>query len=258
MKVILAKMRRAINDYDLIQDGDKIAVGLSGGKDSLTLLTALAMYRRFSPQKFELIAISIDLFNGQSDFSKLEKYCKDLEVPFYRFDSQIYDIVFKERKESNPCSLCAKFRRGMLNNTALKLGCNKVALGHHADDLIETFLLSMFYEGRLSTFKPKTYLTKTGLTIIRPLLYVRERDIIGVSKNMPIFHNNCPADKHTQRQYMKELIRKIQVDIPFVKDRMIGAIISSDRYNLFPSKTNNNLLNKNTENKDNLDDEDNE
>ncbi len=232
MKKILSLMRKCIDDFKMIEDGDRIAVGLSGGKDSLALATALKLYQRFSPQKFELVAIIIDLFNGQTDYSKLLDYAKSIDLECHLVPSEIYNIVFEERKESNPCSLCAKLRRGILNTEAVKLGCNKVALGHHADDLIETFFLSLFYEGRLSSFSPTTYLSRTDVTVIRPLVYVNERLIVGATKNLPIVHNCCPADKHTQRQYIKELYAHIQKEIPFVKERVHDAILHPERNNL--------------------------
>ena len=235
MQKILSKIRKACEDYDLIDDGDKIAVGLSGGKDSLVLLTALSIMRRFYPKKFEVVAITIDLFNGKSNCDKLREYCKNLDVEFVLVDSQIYDIVFESRKESNPCSLCAKLRRGILNNKAHEIGCNKVALGHHMDDLIHTFMLSMFYEGRLSTFMPKTYLSKVDLFVIRPMIYIEEKEIISTAKrlNMPVMNNCCPANHKTEREHMKEIVDILKKEIPISKDRMFKAIISPERYNLF-------------------------
>lgn len=233
MQKILSFLRRAVDEYKLIEDGDKIAVGLSGGKDSLVLLKALATYSRFSPQKFSLIAITIDMFGGKSDVSELKSFCEELNVEYHIVNSDIYAIVFEERKESNPCSLCAKLRRGMLNTKALELGCNKLALGHSADDMIQTFMLSLFYEGRLSTFLPKLYMDRTGMTVIRPLILSDEKDIISASKNMPIKKSACPVDKHTKREYIKSLIKEIQKDIPFAKDRMFTALTHPDRYNLF-------------------------
>lgn len=235
MQKILSHVRRACEDYKLIEHGDRIAIGLSGGKDSLTLLKALAMYRRFSKESFEIEAISVDLFDGKTDMSKLQAFCDELNVRFTVIKSNIYTVLFEDRKEKNPCSLCSKLRRGALNDKALELGCNKVALGHHADDLIETFFLSMFYEGRLSSFHPISYMDRTGLTVIRPLIYVEEKDIVGVVKreNFPVMFNCCPANKHTQREYVKQLLNSIKKDIPFVKERIHGALIHPERYNLF-------------------------
>lgn len=233
MQRVLSHMRRAIDEYKLIEDGDRIAVGVSGGKDSLVLLKALAIYSRFSPQKFTVIAITIDMFSGKSDFSKIAKLCEELGVEYHVVNSDIYQIIFEERKESNPCSLCAKLRRGMLNTTAISLNCNKLALGHSADDVIHTFLLSMFYEGRLSSFLPKLFMDRTKMTVIRPLVLTDEKDIISVAKNLPVTKSACPVDKLTKREYVKDVIKHIQKDIPFVKDRIFGAITHPERYNLF-------------------------
>jgi len=233
MQRILSYLRRACDEYKLIEDGDKIAVGISGGKDSLVLLKALANYSLFSPQKFTLIAITIDMHAGKTNFDEISNLCKELNVEYHVVPSDIYEIVFEERKESNPCSLCAKLRRGMLNTKAIELGCNKLALGHSADDVIHTFLLSMFYEGRLSTFLPKLYMDRTGMTVIRPLILTDEKDIISVAKKLPVMKSTCPADKHTKREYVKDLIKIIQKDIPFAKERIFSALSHPERYNLF-------------------------
>lgn len=233
MQRVLSHMRRAIDEYKLISDGDCIAVGVSGGKDSLVLLKALAIYSRFSPQKFTIKAITIDMFAGKSDFTQISQLCEELGVEYHIINSDIYEIVFEERKESNPCSLCAKLRRGMLNTTAISLGCNKLALGHSADDVIHTFLLSMFFEGRLSSFLPKLYMDRTGMTVIRPLILTDEKDIISVAKNLPVAKSLCPVDKHTKREYVKNLVKDIMKEIPFAKDRIFSAITHPERYNLF-------------------------
>lgn len=235
MQKILGKVRKCCEKFNLIDDNDKIAVGVSGGKDSLILLTALANLRIFYPKKFEVVAISIDLFNGKTDYTKLKEYCKKINVELYIVNSQINNVVFETRKESNPCSLCAKLRRGMLNSKAHELGCTKVALGHHKDDLIHTFLLSMFFEGRLSTFMPSSYLTKVNLNVIRPLILVEEKEIIAVAKklDLPIIKNDCPANHKTEREHVKEILDYIKKEIPISKDRMFMAIISPERYNLF-------------------------
>ena len=233
MQRILSFLRRACDEYNLIDDGDTIAVGVSGGKDSLVLLKAMALFSRFSPKKFTLKAITIDMFSGKSDFSKIADLCKELNVEYHIVNSDIYEIVFNERKESNPCSLCSKLRRGMLNTKAIELGCNKLALGHSSDDVLHTFLLSLFYEGRLSTFLPKLYMDRTGMTVIRPLILTDEKDIKSASKDLPVTKSNCPADKHTKRELVKDLIKTIQKDIPIAKDRMFTALIHPERYNLF-------------------------
>lgn len=233
MQKVLSYMRRAIDEYNLINDGDRIAVGISGGKDSLVLLKGLAMYRRFSPQKFEIIGITIDMFAGKSDFSKIKKLCDELECEYHIVNSDIYQIVFEERKESNPCSLCAKLRRGMLNTKAIELGCNKLALGHSEDDVIHTFLLSLLYEGRLSTFLPKLYMDRTKMTVIRPLILTDEKLIISAAKDLPVTKSKCPADKHTKREYVKDILKNIQEETPFAKDRIFTALTHPERYNLF-------------------------
>lgn len=244
LQKLLSKFRKCVEQYNLIEENDKIAVGLSGGKDSLVLLTLLAAFQRFSPKKYELVAISVDLFNGKSDYSKITKYCESLGVKYHVINSQIYDIVFTERKEKNPCSLCAKLRRGILNNYAKELGCNKVALGHTKDDLIETFFLSLFYEGRLSTFAPLTHLTNLDIFVIRPMLFISEHETINESKTMPVFFNCCPANHKTQREYIKNLLKDIKTDIPIAIDRTFRAIISPESYNLY-DKYSTNLNNKN-------------
>ena len=213
MKNIEGLIRKAINNYDMIQNGDKIAVGLSGGKDSLTLLLHLKNLQRYLPQKFTLCAIAVDMYDGKTDFSEIKKLCDKLEIKFFIEPTNLYELLFEIRKESNPCSLCAKIRRGALLNYAKQLNCNKVALGHHANDLIETFFLSLFYESRLSTFSPVTYLSKTDITTIRPMIYVWEKDIINESKNLPIIKNPCPADKNTQREFIKNKIFELEKQI---------------------------------------------
>ena len=236
LQKLLSPARRAIEDYNMISCGDKIAVGLSGGKDSLTLLYILAGIKRFYPKNFDLAAITVDMgFKNASAAEKqaLTDLCKDLGVEYRVEKTDIAEIVFDVRKETNPCSLCSKMRRGSLVNAAKDMGCNKLALGHHADDLIETLFLSMFYEGRLSTFAPVSYLDRSGMTVIRPMLYIEEKDISAFAKDKPILHNPCPADKHTQRQYIKDLINGVKKDIPFVKHRIHSAIVHPERYNLF-------------------------
>jgi tRNA(Ile)-lysidine synthase TilS/MesJ len=236
MNKILGPMRKAITDFEMIKEGDKIAVGLSGGKDSLALLTALCEYQKFSPVKFELIAITIDQTNGETNFSPITKYCEALNVKYDIVKTQIFDVIFNERKEKNPCSLCAKMRRGSLNNRAKELGFNKVALAHHSDDLIETFFLSLFFEGRLSTFSPITYLSNTKITVIRPLIYISEKMINSVSKEYPIIKNICKVDHKTKREEIKILMKNFEQVIPNVKKQVLNAIIHPERYNLFNKK----------------------
>ncbi len=228
-------MRKGITEYKMIKDGDKIAVGVSGGKDSVTLLKLLAEYRRFSPERFDLLAISVDLdFTGaKTDFNALKAFCDNLSVPYIVEKTDIGKIVFDVRKESNPCALCSKMRKGALYDVAVKNGCNKVALGHHADDLTDTFLLSLFYEGRLSTFSPKSYLDRTGLTLIRPLIMMKEADITGYAKDLPIVKSPCPANKQTKREFVKDAVKEIAKEIPNVREMAYTAITHPERYNLF-------------------------
>ncbi|WP_315168411.1 tRNA 2-thiocytidine biosynthesis TtcA family protein [Metaclostridioides mangenotii] len=229
MKKLLSKARQAIKDFDMIQENDKIAVGLSGGKDSLTLLHILKNYQRFSPQKFELIAITLN--PGGVDNSPLYKLCEELEIPFYEIQTDIKEIVFDIRKEKNPCSLCANLRRGALNDNAKKLGCTKIALGHHKDDAIETFMMSLLYEGRVSYFSPKTHLDRQDITIIRPMIYINEYMTKKAAKdyNYPIIKNPCPADGKTNRQNIKELVESLNRKIPGSKKNLFGALNNSDK-----------------------------
>ncbi len=234
LQQIMSPVRRAIDDFNMIDDGDLIAVGLSGGKDSITLLSALAGLRRFYPKKFDIVAIRIDtgLEFDKEEEKALEKFVLDLNVKYHVEKTQIATIVFDERKEKNPCSLCANMRRGALNSSAKELGCNKVALGHHGDDLIETFFLSMLYEGRLSTFHPITTLSRMDLSVIRPMIYMREIDVVSFSKGKPILHNPCPADKYTQREYVKGLFKEIRKEVPFANDNVLKALVNPERNNL--------------------------
>ena len=229
MQKLLSKMRQAINDYNLIEDGDKIAVGLSGGKDSLTLLHLLNSYKKFSPQNFDLIAITLN--PGGVDNGPLHELCKNIDVPFYEIQTDIQKIVFEIKKESNPCSLCAKLRRGTLNNTAQKLGCNKVALGHHKDDALETLMLSLSYEGRINCFSPKTFMDKENITLIRPMIYIEEQNIKSIVRkyNFPVIHNPCPIDKKTKREDMKKLIFELNHRIPGFKKSLFGALTNSEQ-----------------------------
>lgn len=235
MKQILGKLRRADSDFEMIQQGDRIAVGLSGGKDSVLLLYALKNYQRFSTNKFELCAITIDLGIEGYNPSPLIKLCEKIEVPLKIVKTQIGAIIFDVRKEKNPCSLCANMRRGALNNTAIDMGCTKVALAHHRDDVIETLLMSMFYEGRINTFSPVTHLTKTGLHLIRPFIYITEKEIIGEVRKLelPIVKNPCKANGFTKRQFIKEMIENIRKDINDVDEHLISSILNVEQLNIW-------------------------
>lgn len=232
MQRILSFMRRACDDYNLINDGDRIAVGVSGGKDSLALLKALKTYSLFSPQKFTVVGITIDMFN-KGDYLPLIDFCKEIDIEYHIVPSNIYETVFEIRKEKNPCSLCSKLRRGMLVSKAKELNCNKLALGHTSDDIIHTFLLSLLYEGRLSTISPKSYLDQNGITVIRPLILTDEKLIEKVSTTLPVIKSKCPADKNTKREFVKQFLNNLEKDVPIAKDRIFGAIIHDERYNLF-------------------------
>lgn len=226
MQKILSYMRRAIDDYSMIEDGDRIAVGVSGGKDSLTMLMGLAALRRFYPKKFELEAITLDMGFGEMDFSPIAELCREIDVNYTVVKTDIKAVVFDIRKETNPCALCAKMRKGALNEKALELGCRKVALGHHNEDVIETFFLSLFYEGRLNCFSPVTYLDRKGVTLIRPLIYTPEKAVKAFvrANNVPIVKNSCPADGNTKRQKMKEFVAEAHRADKGFKERVFGAV----------------------------------
>ncbi len=225
MKKILSAMRRGVQDYNMIAEGDKIAVGISGGKDSLALLCALANYRKFSDVSFDIIGITIDMGFEGMDFGPVAKLCEEMGVEYHIKKTEISEIL-KIREEKNPCSLCARMRRGALNDLAKELGCSRVALGHHNEDVIETFFLSLFYEGRLSSFSPVTYLSRADLYVIRPFIYVEEADIRGYARrsDIPIVKNLCPMDGVSKRQDMKDFINEKSKDDKFFKSRMMNAI----------------------------------
>lgn len=227
---LLSYTRKAVDEYGLIDDGDKIAVGISGGKDSLTLLYALSELRKFYPKKFEVYALTVHLGIEGMDFSEIGKLCDKLDVPYYIIETEINDIVFNIRKEANPCALCAKLRKGAFNNKALELGCNKIAYAHHRDDVNETFMMSLIYEGRIHTFSPMSHLDRTNLTLIRPLLFAPEADVIGFAKKyeLPVVKNLCPADGVTKRQETKELIKQINSEAPGFHTRLFSAIANGN------------------------------
>ena len=225
MQKMMGLLRRCVEDYDMIADGDKIAVGVSGGKDSLVLLKLMAELRRYHNRKFELEAITIDMGLGM-DFSGIEKLCAELDVPYTIVKTEIGPIIFDYRKEKNPCSMCAKMRRGALNQALKDRGCNKLALGHHYDDAVETFVMSLLYEGRISCFQPVTNLDRTGIIQIRPMLYIHEKTIDSfVSRNhLPIITNRCPVDKYTKREEIKQLVYDLSATYPDLKERIFGAM----------------------------------
>lgn len=226
MQRLMGLMRRCVDDYRMIEPHDRIAVGVSGGKDSLTLLVLLAALRDYYPHPYELSAIAIDIGLEGMEWSGVEVLCKQLDVPFQRVKTEIGPIIFNYRREKNPCSMCAKMRRGALNNALLEQGFQKVALGHHYDDAVETFLMSLIFEGRLSCFQPVTYLDRTGVTQIRPMLYLTESMVrrFAEERALPVVHNPCPADKHTKREEIKELIAALSQTYPDLKNRVFGAM----------------------------------
>lgn len=230
LQQLLSFTRKAVDEYQMIEAGDKIAVGISGGKDSLTLLYALAGLRRFYPKPFDLIAITVDLGYEKFHTEKIEALCQELDVPYHVVKTDIARILFEERKESNPCSLCAKMRKGALNEAVKKLGCNKVAYAHHKDDIVETMILSLIFEGRFHSFSPKSYLDRMDLTVIRPMMYVNEAEVIGFQRKyeLPVEKSRCPVDGLTKRQYAKDLIHQLELDHPGAKQRMFTAIINGN------------------------------
>ena len=227
---LLSLTRQALDAYDMIDPGDKIAVGLSGGKDSLALLYAMKHLQKFYPKSFDLCAVTVDLGFGNFDLQAAKIFCQKLSVPYTVVPTEISQIVFESRQESNPCALCAKMRKGALNQKALEIGCNKIAYAHHRDDVIDTMMLSLIYEGRFHTFSPKTYLDRMDLFVIRPFLYVSEADIIGFKNRyqLPVCKNPCPVDGKTKREFVKNLIKSINTEAPGVKDRFFHAVASGN------------------------------
>lgn len=225
MQRFVGLVRRCVEDYGMIQSGDKIGVGVSGGKDSVALLVFLAELRKYHAQPFELEAITIDMGLGM-DYSGIEELCRKLDVPYTIVKTEIGPIIFDYRKEKNPCSMCAKMRRGALNQALLDRGMNKLALGHHYDDAVETFMMSLLYEGRISCFQPVTDLDRTGITQIRPMLYIHEQSIdnFAIKENLPVIENRCPVDKETKRTEIKNLIYKMSGEYPDMKDKIFGAM----------------------------------
>ena len=226
LQQVFSYVRKAIDDYHMIEENDKIAIGISGGKDSLTLLYALQGLQRFYPKHFDIHAVTVDLGFQNLNLEEIKTLCSSLGVQYHIIETDIAKIIFEDRKENNPCSLCAKMRKGALNDAIKAIGCNKVAYAHHKDDVVETMLMSLIFEGRFHTFSPVTYLDRTGLTVIRPLLYMNEADVIGfINKyQVPVVKSPCPADGNTKREYIKELLKHLNQENPGVKERMFTAI----------------------------------
>ncbi len=226
LKRMLSFVRRAVDDYGMIEEGDVIGIGISGGKDSLALLVALAEMRRFYPKHFEVKAITVNMGFPDVDYSPIRELCASLGVEYRVVDTEIAKIIFDVRHESNPCSLCAKLRRGSLHAAAQEMGCNKVALGHHFDDVVETFMMNLFFEGRLGCFSPVTYLSNRKISLIRPLVYATEKEVVYFAKKraLPIVKNPCPEDKATERENMKRLLSELERTNKGLKHRIFRAI----------------------------------
>lgn len=230
LQQLLSYTRKAVDTYQLIDDEDKIAIGVSGGKDSLTLLYALNGLQRFYPKKFDIMAITVDLGFPNFNPEAISALCTKLSIPYEIISTNIAGIVFNDRKEKNPCSLCAKMRKGALNAAIKKHGFHKIAYAHHKDDIIETMLLSLLFEGRFHSFSPKTYLDRMDITVIRPMLYVPEADVIGFRNKyeLPVTKSPCPVDGYTKREYAKNLVRQLNQEHPGAKERMFTAILNGN------------------------------
>ena len=235
MKEILGCIRRADQDFGMIQSGDRLAVGVSGGKDSLLLLYALSLYRRFCPHPFHLEAVTLTMGLEPFDLSGVRALCDRLEVPYTVRATEIGRIIFEERREKNPCALCSKMRRGALNNLCAERGLNKLALGHHRDDALETLFLSLLYEGRFHTFQPVTRLDRSGITQIRPMIYVPEKQVIHCARqlDLPVVPSPCPANGRTHREDMKELLDLICRRVPNARELMLSALRNTSQYALW-------------------------
>lgn len=235
MKELLGCIRKADKDFGMIDAGDTVCVGVSGGKDSLALLYALALYRKFSPNKYTLKAATLHMGREPFDLDPIRRLCDELDVEYTVKMTEIYQIIFEERKEQNPCALCSKMRRGALTDLCKELGANKLALGHHRDDAIETLFLSLLYEGRIHTFHPKTFLSRSGITQIRPMVYCSEKHIIHLVRtlDLPVVKSPCPANGETKREYMKNLIDGICKDIPNARELMLSALRNDKQYGLW-------------------------
>ena len=228
MQKLLGYIRSAVQDYNMIEDGDRIAVGLSGGKDSVALLASLAKLRSFYPKRFELVAVTLDMrFGGEdTDYSALEDLCRNLDVPYVIKRTQLAEIIFDLREESNPCSLCARMRRGILHDTAKENGCNKIALGHHLDDVAETFMMNLLRGGTVDCFSPVTYLSRKDIYMIRPMIYARESDCARAVRRgeLPVVKSKCPADGVTAREQAKELLNSLEKEYGDVRSKILGAM----------------------------------
>ena len=238
MRKILSRTRAAVDDYKMIENGDRIAVGVSGGKDSVMLLKALCDLKRFYPKDFQIVAITLDMRfeNQDGDFTPIKQLCEEYCIEYVIKKTDLYEIIFNIRKEESPCSLCARMRRGILHDTAKELGCNKIALGHHLDDAAETFMMNLLIESRIGCFAPVTYLSRRDITMIRPLIYVRETAVEQAVErlNLPIVESKCPVNEKTKREDAKLLLQKLSEEYGDVPERIIGAMqrASIDRWNV--------------------------
>ncbi len=228
MQILMSRMRAAMEKYDMIEDGDRIAVGVSGGKDSLALLYALSEMRRFYPKKFEVVAVTADMgfFGKPADFSEITALCEKLGVQHIIKETELYHIIFETRKEKNPCSLCARMRRGILHDITKEIGCNKLALGHHMDDAAETFMMNLLSGGRIESFRPVTYLSRKDLTMIRPMIFATEKEVLSAARKLelPTVESPCPMDKTSNRNEMKQLLYELDKKYPAVKEKIIGGM----------------------------------
>ena len=238
MQKLMGLVRRCVDDYNMIEAGDKIAVGVSGGKDSLVLLKALCELKRFYPADFQIVALTLDMRFGKQDgdFSAIKEMCDEYGIEYIVKPTDLYEIIFEVRKEPNPCSLCARMRRGILHDAAKEAGCNKIALGHHLDDAAETFMMNLLIESRIGCFAPVTYLSRRDITMIRPLIYVREREIEAATERLqlPVVKSGCPANEMTKREDVKRLIQGLSAQYGDVPERIIGAMQRGgiDRWNI--------------------------
>ena len=227
MQKLMSRMRAAMEKYNMIEDGDRIAVGVSGGKDSLVLLAALAEMRRFYPKKYEVVGITLDMgFENGGDWEQVREFCNQYNVEYVVKQTELAKVIFEYRKEDNPCSLCAKMRRGSLHDAAKELGCNKLALGHHMDDAAETFMMNLLSGGRIDCFRPLTYLSRKDIFVIRPMVLAREASVESVAQrcNLPVQKSGCPMDGHSERENMKNLLNTLEKDYPRLREKIIGAL----------------------------------
>ena len=235
MRKILGAVRRADERFSMIRQGDRVAVGLSGGKDSMLLLYALHLYQKYAKKEYELLAVTVDLGFGNYATEVMREYADGLGIPLHILKTNISEIVFDIRKEKNPCALCAKMRKGALYEKAKELGCNKAAFAHHGDDVIQTLLMSLMYEGRVNTFSPKSYLSRRDITLVRPIVFLREADIVSAVRrlNIPIAKNPCPIDFSTKREQAKEIVKYLDSLSPGAADNILGAVKNTQTYNLW-------------------------